>query len=93
MIESDILLSNSMLTGGPTASELALNDCKCVQGFGCNWCRHVLNHKYALHVGIIGSHTCVLAGSCLQVLDNDVAEQEVGVRHRKRVGSAPLLAL
>ena len=30
-----------------------------------------------------GSHTCVLAGSCLQASDNDVAEQEVGVRHRE----------
>ena len=53
MIESDVLLSSSVLAGGPAASELALNDCTCVQGFGCNWCRHVLNHKYALHVRIM----------------------------------------
>ena len=61
MIESDVLLSNSVLAGGPTASELALNVCKCVQGFGCKWCRHVVNHKYALHFGIM-----VRTGACLR---------------------------
>ena len=30
-----------------------------------------------------GSHWCVLAGSCLQVSDNDDAEQEVEVWHRQ----------
>ena len=83
MTESDVLLSSSVLTGGPTASELALNDMQvcarlrlqplssCFESQVCAACR---DH---------GSHTCVLAGSCLQVSDNDDAEQEVEVCHRE----------
>ncbi|CAE7453351.1 unnamed protein product [Symbiodinium sp. CCMP2592] len=51
--EDLVLLLEYQALSGPTASELALNDCKCVQGFGCKWCRHVVNHKYALHLGIM----------------------------------------